>query len=160
MNCLANGANDLEIEDRSTFLSLYPGQIYDLNDQCRIAYGHESRYIEVRKICKFEIHWIFTIWYNLILMQISINLHNILILFYLPTKHYDIEILRATKMFAAFSNAKGEETWGLWMEPLVRTGLGVSVESVYVIAGHRELQVRKWRFNISNNLNIMSNIAS
>ena len=154
MNCLANGANDLQIEDRSTFLSLYPGQIYDLNDQCRIAYGHESRYIEVRKIFKFDIHD------NLILTQTSINLHNILILFYLPTKHYDIKILRATKMFAAFSNAKGEETWGHWMEPLVRTGLGVSEESVYVIAGHRELQVRKLRFNRSNNLNIMSNIAS
>ena len=154
MNCMTNEANDLEIEDRNTFLSLYPGQIYDLNDQCRIAYGHKSRYIEVRKIFKYDIHD------NLIITQTSINLHNILILFYLPTKHYDIEILRATKMFAAFSNAKGEETWGLWMEPLVRTGLGVSVESVYVIAGHRELQVRKWKFNISNNLNIMNNIAS
>ena len=151
---MTNGAKDLEIEDRSIFLSLYPGQIYDLDDQCRIAYGHESRYIEVRKIFKFDIHD------NLILTQTSINLHNILILFYLPTNHYDIEILRATKMFAAFSNAKGEETWGLWMEPLVRTGLGVLVESVFMTAGHREHQVRKLRFNRSNNLNIMNNIAS
>ena len=102
------------------------------------------------KIIKFDIHDI------LILMQTSINFH----LFYLPTKHYDIEILRATKMFAAYSSAKEEETWGLWMEPLVRTGLGVSVESVFMTAGHRELQVRKWRLNISNNINIMNNITS
>ena len=63
-------------------------------------------------------------------------------------------------MFAMNSNAKREETWGLWMEPLVRTGLGVSVESVFMTAGHREHQVREWRLNISNNINIMNIITS
>ena len=49
-NCLREEENDFQIPETDIFLDLYPGQIYDPDDQCRIANGLESRYEGVRKI--------------------------------------------------------------------------------------------------------------
>lgn len=34
--------------DRDIFLQLYPGQIYDLDEQCKMVYGPNSLYCGVR----------------------------------------------------------------------------------------------------------------
>ena len=50
-NCLANGGKDFnQGRERDIFLQLLPGQIYDLDDQCKLTYGPESFETGVRKI--------------------------------------------------------------------------------------------------------------
>ena len=48
-NCLTNGGRNFNrARGRDFFLHLYPGQIYDLDDQCRMFLGPNSLYCGVR----------------------------------------------------------------------------------------------------------------
>ena len=47
-SCLEDKGSEIEFPERSTYLNLLPGQIYNPDDQCRIVNGPESRYKGVR----------------------------------------------------------------------------------------------------------------
>lgn len=47
-NCLENSGQEFNAgRERDIFSQVYPGQIYDLNEQCRLMYGNESSYVGV-----------------------------------------------------------------------------------------------------------------
>ena len=47
-NCLLNGNKDFTPgREKDIFLRLHPGQIFDLDDQCKLAFGPKSLHIGV-----------------------------------------------------------------------------------------------------------------
>ena len=49
-NCLEDGGEDFDLGQERNYLNLHPGQIYDLDEQCRIVFGPNSFFI-VRNKC-------------------------------------------------------------------------------------------------------------